>query len=167
DLKKAFKKIFGSDFFQASERFAKKSTNLLEYDETKFFNPYVVRYRALSSKVELTELFQILSHISKYRGYKEFYLDNSLEEKDEETKKTYAAVGEAKREKLEEEVRKILIEQSKHYSQLPKIFEKSLEINRIRETRTDIEKIIFRQRDFEDGPTKIEPKNQEQKEIIH
>ncbi|CAG8464554.1 32567_t:CDS:10 [Gigaspora margarita] len=212
DLKRVFRKIFGNDFFQASERFAKNSTNLLEYDETKFFNPYVIRYRALSNKIELTELFHILFHISKYRGYKEFYLDNSPEEKDKETEKEYAAVRETKklfqennygsaaemviknekfrhsqhknllsahnhnpdkdyknkeeikknhkhfifpREKLEEEVRKILIEQSKHYSQLPKIFEKSLEINKIRETRTNIEKIIFRQRDFEDGPTKF------------
>jgi CRISPR-associated endonuclease Csn1 len=186
----------------------------LEYDKTKFFNPYVARCQALNSKIELVELLLILLHISKYRGYKEFYLDDNLEEKDEETKKAYAAVGEVKRlfqennycsvaemviknekywrfdegkkgrkilltahnhnpnkdyknkeeikknhkhfifprEKLEEEVRKILIEQNKHYSQLPKIFEKSLEINRIRETRTDIEEIIFRQRDFEDGP---------------
>src|SRR3954471_24988365 len=69
------------------------------------------------------------------------------------------------REKLEEEVRKILIEQSKHYPQLPKIVEKSLEVNRIRETRTDIEEIIFRQRDFEDGPTETEPTGQEKKEI--
>ncbi|CAG8463996.1 1070_t:CDS:2 [Ambispora leptoticha] len=220
DLKKLFGKIFGNNFLQEFENFTKKSTNLLEnYDEANFFNPYVVRHQALNNKIELVELLQILLHISKYRGYKEFYLDSTLEEKDEETKKAYAAVGEVKkifqennyrsvaemviknekfrhsqhknllsahnhnpnkdyenkeevkknhkhfifpREKLEEEVRKILIEQSKHYPQLPKILEKSLEIGRIRETRTDIEEIIFRQRDFEDGPTKLEPKKEKE-----
>jgi len=222
DLKKFFRKILGDNFLREFENFAKKPTNLLKYDETKFFNPYVIRHRALNSKIELIELLHILLHISKYRGYKEFYLDSSLEEKDEETKKAYLAVGEVKklfqennyysvaemvikndkfrhsqnknllsahnhnpnkeyenkeeikknhkhfifpREKLEEEVRKILIEQSKYYPQLPKILEKSQEINRIRETRTDIEEIIFRQRDFEDGPTETEPTGSEKKEI--
>jgi len=77
DLKKFFEKIFGNDFLQEFENFAKKSTNLLEnnYDETIFFNPYVTRYQALSKKIEPVELFHILLHINKYRGYKEFYLD--------------------------------------------------------------------------------------------
>ena len=98
-MKKFFRKIFGDNFLQEFEKFTekKKSTNLLKYDETKFFNPYFIRCQALSSKVELVELLYILLHISKYRGYKEFYLDSSLEEKDEEAKKTQVAVGEAKK----------------------------------------------------------------------
>ncbi|CAI2191878.1 17075_t:CDS:2, partial [Funneliformis geosporum] len=97
DLKQFFEKVFGDNFLQKFESFAKKSTNLLKYDETKFFNPYITRHQALSGKVELVELLYILLHISKYRGYKEFYLDNSLEEKNEENKKIYAAVGEVKK----------------------------------------------------------------------
>ncbi|CAG8815341.1 18352_t:CDS:2, partial [Racocetra persica] len=48
DLKKFFGKIFGSDFLQEFENFAKKSTNFLPADlekyeeESEFFNPYVV-----------------------------------------------------------------------------------------------------------------------------
>ena len=231
DLKKFFRKIFGDNFLQEFENFTekKKPTNLLpnnleKYGETNFFNPYVIRYQALNNKISQVELLYILLHISKYRGYKKFYLDDNPEEKDEDSKKTKTAVEEVEklfkennyrsvaemviknekfrhsqhknllsahnhnpnkdyenkekvkknhkhfifpREKLEAEVRQILIEQSKYYPQLSKIFEKSLETNRIRETRTDIEKIIFRQRDFEDGPTETEPKSQERKEISH
>ncbi|MCE8163949.1 MAG: type II CRISPR RNA-guided endonuclease Cas9 [Candidatus Moeniiplasma glomeromycotorum] len=56
------------------------------------------------------------------------------------------------RESLEKEVRQILIEQGKHYLELPKVNEESQEITKIRESRNVIEEIIFRQRDFEDGP---------------
>jgi CRISPR/Cas system Type II protein with McrA/HNH and RuvC-like nuclease domain len=222
-LKKYFFTLFNEQKYHTLKKnfkeFTKKPTNLLKHDETNFFNPYVVRCKALDKKIELVELLLILLHISKYRGYKEFYLDSSFEEKDEETKKAYAAVGETKklfqennycsvaemviknekfrhsqnkklisahnhnpnkdyedkeeikknhkhfifpREELEKEVRQILIKQSKYYPQLPKITEKSLEIDKIRETRTEIEKIIFRQRDFEDGPGPLDKEKKDQ-----
>ncbi|MCE8162801.1 MAG: type II CRISPR RNA-guided endonuclease Cas9 [Candidatus Moeniiplasma glomeromycotorum] len=233
ELKNLFGKIFGDDFLQEFENFTKKSTNLLEgkYDEVKFFNPYVIRNQALSDKIKLVELLWILLHIGKYRGYKEFYLDNNLEEKDEESKKAYVAVGEVKkifrennyisvaemviknekfrhskykkdllsphnhnpnknyenkeevkknhkhfifpREFLVEETQKILEKQSEYYPQLKRKFSYTLWENGKSEKKEFsaqkiIGTIIFRQRDFEDGPTKLEPKNWEtRKEISH
>ena len=83
DLKKFFGKTFGNNLLQEFDNFAKKSTNLLKYDKVKFFNPYVIRHRALSSKIELVELLHVLLHIGRYRGYKKFYRDSGLEEKNE------------------------------------------------------------------------------------
>ncbi|CAI2196231.1 4073_t:CDS:2, partial [Funneliformis geosporum] len=161
----------------------------------------------------------------KYRGYKEFYLDNSLEEKNEEDKKIYAAVGEAKkifqennydsiaemviknekfrhsqnqeilsahnhnpnkiyenkeevkknhkhfvfpRELLAEETQKILEKQSEYYPELKRKFSYTLLENGKSETKDFsvqeiIKLIIFRQRDFEDGPTGNEPRKEKEK----
>lgn len=85
----------------------KKPTNLLklegEYKETKFFNPYVIRIRALNSKISQVELLCILLHISKYRGYKSFYLD--VDKKDKDRKETMKAVEAV--EELREEFKKV------------------------------------------------------------
>jgi CRISPR-associated endonuclease Csn1 len=231
DLKKCFFAIFFDKQLEKDfENFTKKPTNLLEnYDETIFFNPYVIRYRALNDKIDLVELLCVLLHLSKYRGYKEFYLDDKFEEKDEEAKKTQAAVGEAKklfaknnyrsvaemmiknekfrhsqhknllsahnhnpdkeyknkeeikknhkhfifpRKLLEEETQKILEKQSEYYPQLKKRIPYLLHESGKPETKEFtaqevIKKIIFRQRDFEDGPTKRKPRSQEEKEIAH
>jgi CRISPR/Cas system Type II protein with McrA/HNH and RuvC-like nuclease domain len=104
DLINFFGKIFKDNFDRKLEIFVdtKKSTNLLEskFDEDKF-NFYVIRYQSLERKIALVELLFILLHISKYRGYKSFYLDESPESKDEDLKKTKTAVKEVS--KLREE----------------------------------------------------------------
>ncbi|MCE8158959.1 MAG: type II CRISPR RNA-guided endonuclease Cas9 [Candidatus Moeniiplasma glomeromycotorum] len=230
ELKKFFGKIFGDNFLQEFENFVekKKPTNLLEYDETKFFNPYIIRYWALSSKISQVELLFILFHISKYRGYKSFYLDDNPESKDEDAKKTYAAVGETKRlfrennyrsvaemviknekfrhsqyknllsphnhnpnkvyenkeeakknhkhfifprELLTEETEKILEKQSEYHPQLKRNYSYISWENGNSKTKEFsaqeiVKRIIFRQRDFEDGPTKLEPKNLDNKKAI-
>ncbi|CAI2165525.1 2667_t:CDS:2 [Funneliformis geosporum] len=101
DLKKFFGEIFGNDLLQEFKNFTekKKTTNLLKYDETKFFNPYVVRCKALNEKIELVELLFILLHIDKNRGYRDFWenLDGNPEEKDKDDKETKTAVQATKK----------------------------------------------------------------------
>jgi CRISPR/Cas system Type II protein with McrA/HNH and RuvC-like nuclease domain len=121
DLKKFFGKIFGDNFLQEFENFTenKKPTNLLEYDETNFFNPYVIRYQALNNKISQVELLYILLHISKYRGYKKFYLDDNPEEKDEDSKKTKTAVEEVEelfKENNYHSVTEMVIKNKKRFS---------------------------------------------------
>ncbi|MCE8163310.1 MAG: type II CRISPR RNA-guided endonuclease Cas9 [Candidatus Moeniiplasma glomeromycotorum] len=107
DLKKFFGKVFGDEFLRKFEKFSekKKPTNLLKYDETKFFNPYVIRCKALDKKIELVELLLILIHINKNRGYRDFWenLDDDPEEKDKDDKKTKTAVQDTKKLFEEEE----------------------------------------------------------------
>jgi CRISPR/Cas system Type II protein with McrA/HNH and RuvC-like nuclease domain len=77
---------------------SKKPTNDLKIcDSSEYFNIYEIRVRALDEKIDLVELLLALININKYRGYKEFYLDRSFEEKDKEAKKTYEAVREAEK----------------------------------------------------------------------
>jgi CRISPR-associated endonuclease Csn1 len=234
DLINFYGKIFKDDFNRKLQNFIdnKKPTNLLELEdkcgETKFFNLYVIRYRALERKIELVELLSVLLHISKYRGYKSFYLDDSSESKDEDIKKTKTAVKEVEklreefkekngrypysvaelvvksekfrhfnnknllgvhnlepkesvknkeeieknlrsfifsRESLEEEVQKILEKQSEYYPELKDSFDYALYENGESEKKKAsaleiIREIVFRQRDFEDGPG---PGDQEKK----
>ncbi|CAG8849460.1 5258_t:CDS:1, partial [Racocetra persica] len=98
----------------------KKTMNFLpddleKYEEkSKFFNPYVVRYQALSTKISLVDLLKILLHIGKSRGYRKFYLDDSSEEK--EVKETQTAVREAEKlfqEKKYETVAEMVIKEEK------------------------------------------------------
>ncbi|KLL04917.1 MAG: CRISPR-associated protein Cas9 [Mycoplasmataceae bacterium RV_VA103A] len=210
-----------------------KTMNLLpgdleKYEEkSKFFNPYVVRYQALSTKISLVDLLKILINVGKCRGYKKFYLDDSSEEK--EVKESQTVVQEAEklfqekkyetvaemiikeekfrhsqhknllsthnhnpsktyedkeekeknhrhfifpRKLLEAETDKILAKQSKYYPQLSNNFQWKIWKNGKLETKEFsaqeiIKAIIFRQRDFEDGPSQTEPKNQEKPAIIH
>lgn len=76
------------------------------------------------------------------------------------------------RELLEQEIEKILQKQSEYYPQLKRISSYRLWKNGKLETKEYpiwqiIKGIIFRQRDFEDGPTKTEPWGKEEKLISH
>lgn len=51
-----------------------KITNNINYDETKYFNPYVIRVKALTSKLTPQELAVALINIAKHRGYNDKFL---------------------------------------------------------------------------------------------
>ena len=119
DLKQFFGKIFRDNFLQEFEKFAKNTTNLLKYDEAEFFNPYVIRYQALGSKVELIELLHILFHISKYRGYKSFYQDDNLDEM-EQLRSEISKLEKSSQTNNNSEKQKELAEKRKRLNELEK-----------------------------------------------
>ncbi|WP_338974442.1 type II CRISPR RNA-guided endonuclease Cas9 [Spiroplasma endosymbiont of Tricholauxania praeusta] len=86
DLKK-FLQIKGIIKIEEINNFFKnfKITNNIKYDETKYFNPYVIRVKGLTTKLTPQELTVALINIANHRGYNDrFSLKNN--ESDKESK---------------------------------------------------------------------------------
>ncbi|WP_425381830.1 type II CRISPR RNA-guided endonuclease Cas9 [Spiroplasma endosymbiont of Polydrusus pterygomalis] len=79
----------------------------MKYDETKYFNPYVIRVKGLTSKLTQQELAVVLINIANHRGYNDNNTKENEDEKDKESKlddlinkatnlvKTYGTIAQA------------------------------------------------------------------------
>jgi len=104
DLKKYFLTLFREQYPSIENDFKNEkrlllNTNILKYDETKFFNPYAIRCKALDEEIKPVELLHILLHINKNRGYKDFWenLDGKPEEENKDDRETKKAVQEVEK----------------------------------------------------------------------
>lgn len=95
------------------ENFGNTQGNFIDFNEwqKKLFcqknlpNPYALRVRALSEKISIDELCQIVIHIVKHRGYndsgKEYETENILETQDEEIQEKHEDAKEKSSDKDE------------------------------------------------------------------
>lgn len=63
-----------------------KITNNIQYDDTKYFNPYVIRVKGLSQKLTPNELAVALINIANHRGYNDKFSFNSEEKENKKSK---------------------------------------------------------------------------------
>lgn len=158
------------------------ATNLIKYNREKFYNPYYLRYIGLTQKLSKEELVWSLIHVANRRGYlNKFLLENESEKKNQISSsinkadnilKNYGSISEAiikdyafrdernekaifcRNRKSDDENFRFLFSRSAYQSEVLKLLENQFiyypQLNN--DLRNEIMKIIFRQRDFEDGP---------------
>lgn len=68
--------------------FKKGITNNLTYDETKYFNPYVIRVKGLTAKLTPQELTIALINIANHRGYNDKFSFQENENEDNKKQQT-------------------------------------------------------------------------------
>ncbi|MGL5268670.1 MAG: type II CRISPR RNA-guided endonuclease Cas9 [Spiroplasma sp.] len=70
-----------TDFFNTF-----KITNNIQYDDTKYFNPYVIRVKGLTKKLTPSELTVALINIANHRGYNDKFSFNNEEKENKKSK---------------------------------------------------------------------------------
>ncbi|BDU67745.1 MAG: CRISPR-associated endonuclease Cas9 [Candidatus Tyloplasma litorale] len=150
--------------------------------ENEELNPLELRFRGLNNELTLKQIFIVCFHIAKNRGYENMFSFDSLDNKDsrqglkfaQDLINKYGTPIEAIKEdeffkgnwyrntKTKDSKGKVILRKEKDIlftrqdlkNELTKILDKQIEFNKINEEQKNeiLNKIIFRQRYFEDGP---------------